>query len=500
MRHNLTCALIAGVVIVGLGACSGKGTSSSPSPSSSGQKSSVVVSGPTKNGKRPNAFGAADFDLASYGYVQQEYFIQGVAHAFGAKPGTKLGSDGHWRIAPTRSASYKTRILVTRPRDPARFSGNVVVSWANVTSGFELTAVTPETVRDGDAQVSVSAQKVGLDGFPGGAKNALRGWDPVRYGSLHHPGDDFSFDIFTQAAQAVGPNRATTPVDPMAGLAVKHVFATAASQSAIRLTSYLDGVQPIYHVFDGVVLLVNFGTAASFTTPTGASAANSQAGLIAGVRIRDDLGIPVILVTTESEASSLYPVRQPDTKTFRTWEIAGAAHVGSGGSFAALSKLIQRDGLSFTSSSSSSAALTEMPNSINWLPVIHSAQVGLDRWVSSGAPPPSFPLIDFSGKPPQIVRDQYGNADGGIRMPELVAPVATYKGIASGGNQLAALLGSTKPFSAAQLRALYEGRADYLAKYDAAVDHDVSVGVFLAEDAAGIKAAAATATASTFPS
>ena len=56
---------------------------------------------------------------------------------------------------------------------------------------------------------------------------ALKGWDPERYGTLDHPGDDFSFDIYTQAARAVGP--AT-----LGGLAPEKLVASGGSQSAMR--------------------------------------------------------------------------------------------------------------------------------------------------------------------------------------------------------------------------------------------------------------------------
>ena len=32
---------------------------------------------------------------------------------------------------------------------------------------------------------------------------ALKQWDPERYGDLVHPGDQYSYDIYSQAAQAV---------------------------------------------------------------------------------------------------------------------------------------------------------------------------------------------------------------------------------------------------------------------------------------------------------
>ena len=90
------------------------------------------------------------------------------------------------------------------PSDPLRFSGTVVVEWHNVSAGIDaapdwgffhraLTAA-------GHAWVGVSAQKVGIDG--GGFVEGihLKLLAPERYAELEHPGDAWSFDIFTQVA------------------------------------------------------------------------------------------------------------------------------------------------------------------------------------------------------------------------------------------------------------------------------------------------------------
>ena len=45
---------------------------------------------------------------------------------------------GGGRSPACRSEPYRTRLLVRRPADPARFSGTVVVSWLNVGAGFDL--------------------------------------------------------------------------------------------------------------------------------------------------------------------------------------------------------------------------------------------------------------------------------------------------------------------------------------------------------------------------
>ncbi|GAC1535860.1 MAG: hypothetical protein NVS3B12_18280 [Acidimicrobiales bacterium] len=60
----------------------------------------------------------------------------------------------------------------------------------------------------------------GLAATPQGLVN----WDPGRYGSLTITSEGYSYDIFTQAARAVGPDRDRT-IDPLGGLDVRTVIA-----------------------------------------------------------------------------------------------------------------------------------------------------------------------------------------------------------------------------------------------------------------------------------
>jgi hypothetical protein len=113
-------------------------------------------------------------------------------------------------------------------------------------------------------------------------------------------------------------------------------------------------------------------------------------------------------------------------------------------------------------------------------------------WAAGGEPPPSLPLVEFEGDPPRIRRDEHGNARGGLRMPELEVPDATYRGTVDGAGETGSMFGSTKPFPPEQLRALYPSRDDYLAAYGKAVDDCVAAGYVLEVDADDVKAHATT--------
>src|SRR5437773_2472833 len=59
--------------------------------------------------------------------------------------------------------------------------------------------------------------------------------DPARYSGLTHPGDSYSYDMFSQAGQAVRGNAATV----LGGLRPARVIAAGESQSAGRMVTYI---------------------------------------------------------------------------------------------------------------------------------------------------------------------------------------------------------------------------------------------------------------------
>src|SRR5262245_65320212 len=106
-------------------------------------------------------------------------------------------------VSPSHTADYTTRLVALTPTDRTRFNGTVLVEWLNVTGGIDAPAVWfmahREIVRAGYAYVTVTAQRVGVDGGATltGLDMSLKTQNPQRYAELHHPGDAYAFDIFS---------------------------------------------------------------------------------------------------------------------------------------------------------------------------------------------------------------------------------------------------------------------------------------------------------------
>jgi hypothetical protein len=432
------------------------------------------------------------------GYVQREFFVGGTATSFDP---VNTPSDGRWTATPGKTAQYRTRVIVRLP--PAnKFSGTVLVEWFNVSaveSSPDWAYLSQEIAREGDAYIGVSAQRQGVEGGKtilnvnvnqktasslGGSadKSGLKHIDPARYGSLVHPGDAYSYDIFSQVAKAA----AAPSSKLLGGLDAKRVLAVGESQSAAFLTTYVDAVHPMAHVFNGF-LIHSRGAGAA---PLGGSFDASQAGasIINGsVLIRTDLDVPVFLFETETDLTLLGYARsqQPDSKFVHTWEVAGTSHVD-----AYLIRAViggPRD-----------------PNVGSFLGCNHPVNIGpqhevlqaafrqFDRWADGGATPATGIRIELKpqqkGKQAVIARDANGIALGGVRNPLVDVPVVATSGELPPGVNLVnsgvcALFGQTISFDQAKLVALYGDADNYVAKFRTSADKEVSAGFLLRSDA-----------------
>jgi hypothetical protein len=96
--------------------------------------------------------------------------------------------------------------------------------------------------------------------------------------------------------------------------------------------------------------------------------------------------------------------------------------------------------------------------------------------------PPSAPPIEST-------TDQYGNVKGGMRLPDLDVPIATYtksntaKGFLDILSAFACgLSGSVVRFTPDRLMQMYPTHDDYVQKYKQAADKAVAAGFMLAAD------------------
>ncbi|MBJ8345756.1 alpha/beta hydrolase domain-containing protein [Antrihabitans sp. YC2-6] len=416
-------------------------------------------------------------DLTAAGYSEAEYLATGTASGY--RTCSPMASDGRFDLEPDGgTAHFATRVVVRRPADAANFNGTLVVEWLNVSSGQDAgpdySYMATELVRGGYAWVGVSAQWAGIEGgtptiaVAEGRQSGLAEIDPDRYGGLHHPGDAYCYDIYTKIARSI------TEAEPLAGLHVDRRLAIGESQSAIALSTYINGVQPLTELFDGFLVHSRGGAIAPLGDPgRGVDLRPALRGT--PTQIRDDIPVPVIVVQTETDLFghlAYYPARQEDSNWFRLWEIAGTAHadrfqIGQFEKFLQCRLPVNRGQQVF---------------------VLRAALRALDTWVRVGQRPPSAPRLEVV-RGTEFAVDANGNVLGGVRTPAVDAPVAVLSGApAPGASPICELFGTTTPLPG--LDELYVDEADYLAKYTAAADAAIEAGFVLAEDRAELLAAA----------
>jgi hypothetical protein len=422
-----------------------------------------MVTGPIPANAKPGdpshdyPFFATTVDLANQGYIEEEFFFEGAANRYNT-PALATGSvidSGHL---------YRTRMIVRRPTSQGSFNGTVLMEWLNVTGNYDFDglwiASLDHFIRGGYAWIGVSAETVGIHD----PSTGLKAWSPTRYRTLDVTENGrildgaLCYDIFSQAAQAV---RNPKGVDPMGSLPVKRVIAIGVSGSANRLLIYHNSIYPLGGAFDALFLV-------------GTSSARV---------LRTDLDIKVFKLVSETDIATLgqAATRQPDSDHFRKWEAAGVAHLD----------LHEAQGLAPVQARDLGLGAPP-PQGCDLPPfsripahfALNAAYDHLVRWVTQNIGPPTAPEIELVtlGPPVVVARDTYGNALGGIRLPQHAVPVATNTGVNAGPGSCR-LYGSSQPFDDATLDALYPGYNIYVIRVMQATDESLWRGFMVPEDA-----------------
>lgn len=493
-RHLLA-ALLTSTLVVAMAACSSSDTTAEKPLSSTTSTTTTQpkrAEGPAAVVDKELTAGSSfigssrSTDLEAEGYEQLEFQVSGSANAYeGTQP-----EDGQWDLKTTGTeGEFVTRIMVRRPSDTTKANGVVLVEWLNVSGGIDadpdFAFMSKEILRSGTTWVGVSAQHIGVEGGPtaislsgdnpmlsGIQGKGLKNISPERYGDLSHPGDQYSYDIYTQIARLVrsGDSAVLAEIKPSA------VIAVGESQSGFALTTYANGIQPLTQAFDGFFIHSRGGASLPLSVD-GPSIDITSAISGDPVRIRTDLDVPVLMFQTESDVVGLLnflPARQPDTDLIRTWEVAGTAHadkflLGPVGELAGCEPPVNDGPQRF---------------------VVLAALRSLLDWVDSGeAPSSTEPLeVDDAGK---YVRDDFGIVKGGIRTPLVDTPVDMLSGEPGGSpSPICFLTGQTVPLTPEQLSELYESEDDYLSQFEAATDAAISSGSVLSDERADLLASA----------
>jgi len=447
-----------------------------------------------------------EFDAARIGYVEQEYNLAGAAtgYALAAEP----SDDGVWTVRAVGESPFTTRVVVYRPANGRRFSGNVFLEWMNVSTGADAMPawrdLHMEGARGGDVWAAVSVQPTGVHGgmqlmprSTGRAVN-LQAIDGERYGALQIPAEEYAFDMFRATARAIRNGLMVN-----GGRAVNRVFAVGTSQSASYLVTYINVFGRSAAEFDGYLVHKWMAGTAAPIEGVGLDAHGRRKFISdSPVQIRDDGHAKVIVVQPEGDALpmnlGLRSYRQADSEDLRLWQVAGAAHASSFTEFTAKddgsqSNTSMLNAVIPTKSFAGYGASVDVtcPEYINNGPQTEYVSSAALRWLRTwGAGGPAPPIGDRFRYPPggvaEPIRDQFGIVRGGVRSPWVDAPIAAIggRGTVNDHDPFCQVFGFTRPFDRATLRRLYPGgAAHYERRFRASLELMERDGFILPEDA-----------------
>lgn len=453
--------------------------------------------GPLSNSSDSHPFGGADHqrqpqDLDALGYVEEEYFLSGLANVYDWK------TEGP-AVIRTPDASFTTRVLVRRPKSREGFSGNIVVEMLNPSNLMDLNigwAIShKQFVRNGDAWVGVTSKPI--------AVVALKNFDPDRYAPLswNNPlADDDSmncgtvrgsvegmenglvWDIYSQLAAWLRSEESSNPFTYGAAEPdhpVEQLYGWGYSQTGSFLYTYINFIHPRVvqrdgrPPYDGYIVAVSSGPANINQCATRLPQDDPR-------RQFRNVGVPVMRIMTQSDYLRTMAARRPDSDAqddrFRNYEIAGSGHATPDELLYSASPAdMEQAGIAVPPMACNEGPRSRFPNSL----FFNAALRNLDLWVREAVPAPRAEPIEVeNGKP---VLDDFGNVRGGVRSPYVDVPISTWHGNSTGPS-FCRIAGHEVPFDAEQRRAIYPTHEKYVEAVIQSVDDLVALRIIVQED------------------
>jgi hypothetical protein len=430
-------------------------------------------------------------DLAAAGYIEQEYYLSGIAPAITAA-GEALFD-----------VPYITRILVRSPKDPARFNGTAVIepfSWfGERAAGWILTR--RHLLREGYAYIGYTLNinepqqdpKFTADDEQGRKLygsivnlDFMRRFDYARYAPLGFYYDPARFkrgnlaDPFVPQSQGVGAQlalllKSNSPNSPLRALQVARVYVNSWAVTAQVWMDYLDqGRHQQWRMPDGRPLIDAY--------MTGRMAYGEVGGDVIRVPRKMPDDAPFVTVYTQSELmhDALEDIPLPpdtDRPRLRYYEVTGTPHLR-------LADL----GTQHIEPLPEQAGKRDDPRCHHLYDepaelVVAALLNGMDMWVRDDKPMPKAPRVVREGE--GVARDRRdGNMIGGVRPPWVKVPAAVYWTEQESG--CGTVYDTKVPYTRAKLKQLHGSYANYARKFDAAKAAAIKEGYLLPEDAAGL--------------
>jgi hypothetical protein len=443
-------------------------------------------------------------------YVEEEFFVSGAATLFNYAHNPPLGPTDIEPVATNEP--YSTRIIVRRPANHGQFKGTVVIEWWNSTAGFDTAPVWDASAehfaRNGVVYVGVTNSITSLGFLVAGCSTF--GLPPscgTRYATLSLPENGLAFEMVSQIANLL---KSASPENPLPdSFDVERLYHSGQSQQGGSIVTYASAFH--FPVNDGY-FVQQAATARDLnrdsTTLPGCGDADSPPFpgctpdlVFPDSLVRTDLPVPVVHAVTETDIEVLFGTfgRQSDTSTFRYYEIAGGGHLTIHEDVEIIPADIFGPNPIFLEDLCLNPLNTTADGPVFVSYVFNAMWENMEQQVKAGTAPPSGVEMDVVAG--VVQRDSFGNGLGGIRLPSLEVPIATYTpgNVADPGlppvlvfigNLACFLASSVEPFDDATIDGLYPNHGTYVSQVANATNALEMQGLLLPKDAQKIRDAA----------
>lgn len=451
------------------------------------------------------------------GYIEDEYLMSGTANVYAEK-----GLDH--QVEPIfEDAPYTTRLLIRRPEDTAKFSGNVVVEILNASAWMDIDRMWVNTwqylTRNGDVYIGITSK--------GHVVDTLKRFNTKRYADINwanpmperkEPEQKGPFGFLPQYEQGLYWDmqtdlarllRTDSELNPIRSYGKCWLYLLGWSQSgsymARTITSfaYREKEKYMEPLFDGYLE----AGADSALAPVNAYETSERDGQISRDGTLPKAGMllcsePYIAINTESENRGANWAGDSDLpgQKFRSYQIAGSSHDSWYNMLDYYEGYLHEDAVKYNFPPTFWGVEGE-PLDTPYHYIFQAALRNLYVWVREGVPAPHAPRIEMVPAEPDDLdaltafnpdsaktkfenkKDLFGNTAGGIRMACMDYPVGKYISCSKRADgSYDAMFGTVYPFAAEQLAAMYGSLDHYRELAEKSAAESVALGFLLKED------------------
>jgi len=394
------------------------------------------IKGPVPVGEAPGVYQPPGTPEPTDEYTSEEFFISGKA----------LGRD------------YVTTLNVLRPIHPGVNPRTVIVEPTHPGNLWPVRATTSDYLMNaGHISVTVNSSAMVVE-------RLVKPFHPKRYSSLSVPNlPGCENEILAQVGEKIKR-------DGLTGIKAGKVILAGYSNTGGKVRGYilarhnqmqLPGNKPVY---DGYF--------------PGQTAVGTLPGPI------PDIDVPVIEIQGEREIIATFKrnpggltYRRPDGPNYRLYEVSGMSHIDTS----------DPEKQPFPPSLCNVTHPSSIPLKDFWKNALNNLIV----WVETGKPAPHAERIQLERDGTTIKRDRYGNAMGGVPVPQILIPVARYYAVSEGNgkypNARCDMIGYQENFSKEKLIELYGNFNIYAARFNLKLNELVRDGWYLGSDAAAVR-------------